>query len=270
MKHQYITSRPLSEINPENQNQYLLKSQMYLGVNVSMEIQKPDIQSDQESLNSFYNNCQQFFICACKQIKQRYDFANPILDKLKIFKPRYALGRTGEIRVPSLVPVLTLLPRVCSPDYYQQVDDEWRRLSFYPLDKDLQDLETDVFWGKLLTLKNDAGIYVFENVAGCVLNILSLPHANADCERAFSKINRVKTKPRNRLLVPTVRGIVLASQHVGTHGGCPNFKPSSEMLSRMTKDSLYNKPKNEVLSVKRITYETEEEIEEDDIIFENV
>ena len=45
----------------------------------------------------------------------------------------------------------------------------------------------------------------FKLVADFAQGCLSLPHANADCERCFSNVNRVKTKDRNKLKTKTVR-----------------------------------------------------------------
>lgn len=128
MKDHYIMSSPLSQIDPEDRNQHRLTSQMYL--HIFTEIRRPDNQANQDSLNYFHAKCQEFLTCACKQIKQLYNVGNPILE---ILKPNHLPGGTEGVQVPSLMPVLSLLPRVCSKEKYQEVDDEWRRLSFYPL-----------------------------------------------------------------------------------------------------------------------------------------
>ena len=71
---------------------------------------------------------------------------------------------------------------------------------------------------------------------------LSLPHANADCERCFSSVNRVKTKDRNKLKTETVRDIILAKQCVASTSSsdCTTFKPSKSMIKNMTSRVLYS------------------------------
>ena len=71
------------------------------------------------------------------------------------------------------------------------------------------------------------------------LAVLSLPHADGDCERIFSNVNRVKTKSRNRLITPTVEGTLLTSQTVKSAGCCGEFEPTSDMLNRMSTNTLY-------------------------------
>ena len=53
----------------------------------------------------------------------------------------------------------------------------------------------------------------------------------------------MKTKIRNKLIVPTARGLLLASQRVKYSGGCPNFTPSKDRLARMTSTTLYGEKK---------------------------
>lgn len=50
------------------------------------------------------------------------------------------------------------------------------------------------------------------------LAALSIPHANADCERKFSKVNSIITKSRNKLITSTLNGILLADQTVRKSG----------------------------------------------------
>ncbi|KAK3920780.1 Zinc finger protein 862 [Frankliniella fusca] len=69
---------------------------------------------------------------------------------------------------------------------------------------------------------------------------LSLPMANAACERDFSKINNIKTKKRNKLITPTVNGCLLASQAVRKgEGCCVKFKPTDAMYAKMTSANVY-------------------------------
>lgn len=105
----------------------------------------------------------------------------------------------------------------------------------------IKDLNPDKFWGAVQTIKDSDGEQKFGTISKFALYCLSLPHSNADCERCFSNINRIKTKDRNKLKVRTVRNILLAKQSVTTNpaNSCISFKPSRTMLRRMTTDSLY-------------------------------
>lgn len=96
--------------------------------------------------------------------------------------------------------------------------------------------DIDIFWHELLRNSSEEEFIKFKNLAAFVLKVLSIPHANADCERVFSKINLVKTKTRNRLILPTVTGILFSSQRV--QKDYVKYNPTVE-YNRMTKAVLY-------------------------------
>lgn len=85
----------------------------------------------------------------------------------------------------------------------------------------------------------------FDDLADFALSVLSLPHANADCERVFSSINCIKTKLRNKLNTETINGALHTKQKIKgsreSGNNCVNFQPNDEMFSRMTKKMLYSK-----------------------------
>lgn len=87
----------------------------------------------------------------------------------------------------------------------------------------------------------------YKQLCKFVLDILSLPHANADCERVFSTINGVKTKFRNRLSTSTISGVLHSKQFIKTisNNNCVHFEPTKEMYKKMTHSMLFPKSTNE-------------------------
>jgi len=61
-------------------------------------------------------------------------------------------------------------------------------------------------------------------------DLLTLPVANAACERVFSSVHAIKTKQRNRFETEGVASVIFAKQ--GLNGKCTNFAPSKEMMAR--------------------------------------
>ena len=98
-----------------------------------------------------------------------------------------------------------------------------------------------MFWVAIKNVLDSDGEPKFKVVSEFALSCLSLPHANADCERCFSNINHIKTKDRNRLKVETVRNIILAKESVTTSPSntCISFMPSVSMIRKMTAANLY-------------------------------
>ena len=79
----------------------------------------------------------------------------------------------------------------------QILDNEWRLLGVVDFPFDHTDMDPEEFWGKILEIKNCAGVPQFETLAAFMCNLLSLPHANDHVERIFSSVNFIKTRTRN-------------------------------------------------------------------------
>lgn len=140
---------------------------------------------------------------------------------------------------------MQLLPRAVRKDQYQLIDDEWRNLPQFQLPDHVKiDDDIDSFWHKLLIHDYGNGIYSFQNLSRFALMAISLPHANAECERVFSAVNLSKTKSRNRIVTSTLKGLLLTKQRVKTQNqNCVKFEPTSDEFDRMTSSSLYQKKK---------------------------
>lgn len=114
----------------------------------------------------------------------------------------------------------------------QATDDEWRKLAIdSSIDPSVKQKNVEDFWVYLYNWEID-GEFKFKNLATFVLQVISLPHSSADCERLFSKVNLIKTKIRNKLQTETLNGLLLFSQHI-KQTTCLNFKPTKEMIDSM-------------------------------------
>lgn len=194
-------------------------------------------------IKDFFNNCVMFLCTGCNEIKSRFDFENNLLQQLSILQPAKAMHYNARLTMPSLLPLMKLLPRIVTPDQYQSIDDEWRRLSSHelPTEQFVISDNDDIFWSKMFKYNGEDE---YKNLSKFVLDVLCLPHSNADCERIFSKVNLIKTKTRNKLVTCSINGLLLSSQRVGAD--CTKYEPTSEELSKMTSSILYhrsNQPK---------------------------
>jgi hypothetical protein len=70
MRPNYINKTPINDIDPENDKQYIPFTQMYLGIRVLKEIEKPNIANNKSLLNDFYLRTQNFLKISCIQIKK--------------------------------------------------------------------------------------------------------------------------------------------------------------------------------------------------------
>lgn len=113
----------------------------------------------------------------------------------------------------------------------QKIDDEWRKLVIVEIEPSLKQNHVEDFWVYLYNWEIE-GEYKFKNVAKFVLQVISLPHSSAECERLFSKVNLIKTKIRNKLQTETLNGLLLSSQRV-KQTTCVKFQPTKTMIDSM-------------------------------------
>lgn len=248
MNSSYINGTELHNIDPESKQHFLPHTQIYLGIKVLKELQKSHYSNNKDLLSNFYDRVIDFLKTSCSQIKKRYTFNDPVLSLMKLFKPKTALLLSTRKEYPSLFPILALLPRITknNDDFIQKVDNEWRLLPNLNIPENIKTIEEpDLFWNELLNLKLLCEDNVLKNLSEFVLSLLSIPHANAECERLFSKVNLIKIKSRNRLNTDTIQGCLFTSQEIKTNfDNCTNFEPSKKMLNCMT-SSMYSSKIND-------------------------
>lgn len=98
------------------------------------------------------------------------------------------------------------------------------------------------FWAEIIDDDLNNGIVPrFNNICMYATCVLSLPFSNASVERAFSVVNIVKTKLRNRLFVKTVDSILRVRYLLRWKNvDCRSFLPSDSML-KLFKLQMYER-----------------------------
>ena len=128
MNRSYVMKTKLSEIDPCDSNAFIPDAQMYLGVEVLKEVQKPEIYEHTDTLRDFYHRCRQFLQIGCQEFKKRYNFDDTVLPLLSLLSPKKALSNDERTTTPSLVPLIVQLPRIvdsANSELVQKIDDEW-------------------------------------------------------------------------------------------------------------------------------------------------
>jgi len=170
LKKDYVFKTELNKINPKNGEHQLTNSQLYLGINVLKHKDRPEIVNDQPRLRDFYGKlffffiyynffkiqsayfrCRQFLQSATVEIKKRYNMNDPVLSKLSILKPNNAVSLSFRDETPSLIQLMTAVPRIIPEEngqLMQSIDTQWRRLPFtlVGLKKEINIKHADFFW----------------------------------------------------------------------------------------------------------------------------
>jgi hypothetical protein len=257
MKRDYIMKTPIADIDPDDKTKYLKSSELYLGIKLTNILSYDFITQRQDLLTHFYDKCQSFLRTSCLEIKKRYNFDDPILSLLSCLSPKITLSSIKRQTWPSLLPLMNKVPRIIDKtniNLMQTIDDQWRTLPLNIPKNVNADMETGIFWSNMY-VSNEFENSGFKELANFALTVLSLPHSNAECERLFSKINRTKTKSRNRLITETVSAALMtceliksskfSSKQQQNEYNCVTFTPPKEMINLMTACNLYPKIANQ-------------------------
>lgn len=76
----------------------------------------------------------------------------------------------------------------------------------------------------------------FRHIAKLATTMLSLPFSNASVERAFSVVNVIKDKLRNKMAIITADAIMRVRS---LNENCTKFEPSKKMLKNFTNENVY-------------------------------
>ena len=248
MSREHVNRVKLERINPLDQSMFLPLNQIYIGVKISRQLQNPVIAKQKREVEDFLCRCREFLITVCKQIKERYDLSDQnLFSKVAWLNPEIAVSSTDPKRLRSLEPLITEVARIVSPEglnFIRAIDDQWRKLPqevtcknwvLYPPS---EAISMDSFWFKVRETETLDGKKDYKEIGQFSLDIFALPHSSASCERVFSKVHRVKTDYRNRLLTNTLQGVLSTSECVSKIG-CDKFQPTERMLSYMTASNIY-------------------------------
>ena len=86
--------------------------------------------------------------------------------------------------------------------------------------------DSEIFWRKVITIKNAAGYAMFIDISLFAVTMLSLPTSNAVAERTFSIMNIVKCKIRNKMQLSLLNAIMLVRTYFSClEMCCRDFNP---------------------------------------------
>lgn len=96
----------------------------------------------------------------------------------------------------------------------QKADNEWRNQAliepkYFGVDEEqIKKMPAELYWNKVLSLKDHRGNFLYENLEVVVSLLLGVPSSNTEVERLFSVLKNVKTDKRNRLKNETLNGVL--------------------------------------------------------------
>ncbi len=225
MKESYLSKTPLKQLRFRDPNNFKPIEEMYLGVNVDIEL-RSSAQYEKVAIDRFRLNCLEFYIEAASQINKRFSFGSEKLEILKALSPKVVFNK----EIPSLVTLLHIYSHIVPGDM-QEVDTEWRILSNSSItlvDVD-STMKPEEFWSKVGKVNYMDNQPMVPHLSKFMKTLLCLPYSSTTVERLFSAINRMKTKTRNRLSTETLVGLLQTRQSLKGSSTC-DFRVTKALL----------------------------------------
>lgn len=220
LEKEYVASNrdTIHLVNPAHTSKYLPLDDIYVGAAADILIKSGEVSSSQ--IGNLKLRVLDYYKTLCVEIRKKFDFSSAVYKNLSLIDPNEFMdSKTMKI----IVPLAQQFPNLANANDLITIDNQYRALQSSNVGKsNLNDI--DAFWINVLNEKDVMGNPIYHHLALFVSRIMSLPHANAEVERVFSKLALIKTKLRNRLLSKTVERLLLSKDLLKSHGSdCFSF-----------------------------------------------
>ncbi|XP_070511914.1 protein FAM200C-like [Cardiocondyla obscurior] len=232
----------IKNININNDKQILNLENVYVGPECEkfLELLSHECRVD------FKLVCLNFYKIAVLEMLKRLPYNDSIFQSLMFLDPKIALYNEGRTKFKDLTDIAAILVKdidICKLAY------EWRILpSIFDNEqkKELEILEIDIMWNKILNHINFNEEKTFQNLKFLVEIVLSFPHSNAEAERIFSMVTDIKCKKRNRLTNDNVSALCVVRSSFQADGiNCTNFEIERRHLELHNSHNLYDSTSDE-------------------------
>lgn len=154
-----------------------------------------------------------------------------ILEKMSLLSVDQTLKRNKE----KLTELLKYFGK--SNDLISKIETQYENINFIKWDNCAN---TKEFWCEVKNFKDSANKNPFLELADFAIEILTLPHSNAEVERLFSNMNIVKNKLRNRMQVPMLSAILTIKAGLKRYDKCcDNFNLPISIINKIKSMATY-------------------------------
>lgn len=184
-------------------------------------------QCNPENLKVIKQRCKEFLVKLAEELQLRIPDNVRVLEKMCVFAPDVASSQNKE----DITEIAVFFQAICSD--VDETVKEWNLLHRLEIEK----CSSNEYWTKVSEDKNAGGMCRFKHISALARALLSLPFSNASVERAFSIVNIIKNKLRNKMSIKTADAIMRV--RVLLPNTCANFEPTARMLIKFTSEQLY-------------------------------
>ena len=189
--------------------------------------------------NAVETRAYNYIMALIRELEKRLPDHIQHFKKLKYICPEICLNQIKRIPFKDL-PFLNIFG---DKNKFIQMENQYQKLisinwSEILLKEDLEN--TFKFWARVSEYKNTVGKRVFNDLGEFMLKLLTLPSSNAVVERAFSIMNCIKNKWRNRMLLDLLESIMRIRMRFYSRKSCCNtYIPCKAMIRDFNSRVMY-------------------------------
>jgi hypothetical protein len=200
----------LTKISYTDPNIQLSQDDIFVGDDTSAFLLS--LVDEGEDIRDFYDQVIKFYEAFMKKQLKAFDFKSEIFKVLSFLDP---------CKWQSMTPASFDLLEKYLPVPFDKtaIKQEYRE---FAAESDLTHVGHDAvkFWTNVYQMKSPMGEPKHIHLSNLALQLLSIPASNADSERVFSLVRRIKTDFRSSLSVETLSALIGCHGHFNSTGKC--------------------------------------------------
>ena len=200
IKPSVLRAVPVTEVIYMDQSCHVANEDIYVGDEAAALLHH--LFDEGEDIQDFYSAVLRFYQAFVKKHLKSFDFKSEILHSLAFLDPLKSQSMSAA--------TFNQIQKCFAIDFDKSaVNLEFRE---FAVDSDVHAATANCnavsFWMAVLQMKSPMGERKYENLATLALQLLAIPSSNADSERVFSLVRRVKTDFRASLTPETLSSLI--------------------------------------------------------------
>ena len=159
------------------------------------------LQDEGQEIDSFYKNVIAFYVSFIKKLLKVHNFNSPLWHTFSFLDPPQS-RKISDCVFDDIEQVM--------PISFDKTQVKLEAREFI-VDPDINNAPEDDairFWLHISTIESPLGERKYYHISNLALNLLSIPASNADSERVFSLVRRIKTDFRSSLSTETLSALI--------------------------------------------------------------
>jgi hypothetical protein len=187
----------------------------------------------------FYENVRKFYVSVCHYMIHKFPFKDEILKHAEVCSLK-SIENASFTSIEFFIDRFPIL--LCGQVKDKQIDilqTEFCQLQSTVIKEDLiNEIRADTQWYLIGEITDEFGHKPFTNISKFMLSILTIPHSNAEYERIFRQVKKIRNEFRSSLSDVNLESLLIAKYT--QNGKCFEQKFSDSLL-KMAKSASFEK-----------------------------